>query len=64
MKTLILLFLMVCIGQSASAIGHPHNLFSAHRKVKQYVPKTKDSQRTPCQLSQPTLVKFVRTLAQ
>jgi hypothetical protein len=63
MKTLILLFLMVCIGQSASAIGHPHNLFSAHRKVKQYVPKAKDGQRSVCKLPPPTLMKFVRALA-
>jgi hypothetical protein len=63
MKTLILLLLMVCIGQSASAMGHPLNLFSAHQKVKQYVPKTKDSQRSACKLPQPTLMKYVRALA-
>ncbi|RRB15318.1 hypothetical protein [Larkinella knui] len=63
MKTLFLLLVMVCLGQSASAIGHPHNLFSAHRKVKQYVPKTRDSQRSDCKLPEPTLVKFVRALA-
>ncbi|MRS64190.1 hypothetical protein [Larkinella terrae] len=63
MKTLILLVLLVCTGLSASAVGHPHNLFSAHRKVKQYVPKAKDGQRSACKLPEPTLVKYVRALA-
>ncbi|WP_266362801.1 hypothetical protein [Tellurirhabdus rosea] len=33
MKALFVVFLMG-ISLSASAIGHPHNLFSAHRKAK------------------------------
>lgn len=39
MKALLILFLLG-VSLSASAIGHPHNLFSAHRKAKKLVIKT------------------------
>lgn len=38
MKTLVIFFLLIGAGLNASAMGHPHNLFSAHRKAKQYKP--------------------------
>ncbi|MGA0559340.1 hypothetical protein ACO2Q8_21960 [Larkinella sp. VNQ87] len=38
MKTLVIFILLLCAGFNASAMGHPHNLFSAHRKAKQYKP--------------------------
>ncbi len=36
MKKLVIIFLLLGAGFNASAMGHPHNLFSAHRKAKQY----------------------------
>ncbi|WP_111628722.1 hypothetical protein [Larkinella arboricola] len=36
MKKLVIIFLLLGASLKASAIGHPHNLFSAHRKAKQY----------------------------
>ncbi|MGA0559779.1 hypothetical protein ACO2Q8_24170 [Larkinella sp. VNQ87] len=64
MKKLILFVLFVCVAHlSASAMGHPHNLFSAHRKVKQYVPKGKECQRSACRLPTRTLIDYVRALA-
>ncbi|WP_138995063.1 hypothetical protein [Larkinella sp. C7] len=38
MKTLVIFFLLIGASLNASAMGHPHNLFSAHRKAKQYKP--------------------------
>lgn len=36
MKKLVVIFLLLGASLNASAMGHPHNLFSAHRKAKQY----------------------------
>ncbi|MFD1145179.1 hypothetical protein ACFQ4C_28875 [Larkinella insperata] len=64
MKKLILFLLLVCFGRlSASAMGHPRNLFSAHQKVKQYVPKGKEGHRSACRLSKRTFIEYVRALA-
>ncbi|GAB3316759.1 hypothetical protein GCM10027299_07390 [Larkinella ripae] len=64
MKKLILFLVLVLGGRlSASAVGHPHNLFSAHQKVKQYAPKGKEGQRSACRLSKRTLAQYVRSLA-
>ncbi|WP_460634524.1 hypothetical protein [Larkinella harenae] len=38
MKKLVVIFLLLSASLNASAMGHPHNLFSAHRKAKQYKP--------------------------
>ncbi|WP_128548568.1 hypothetical protein [Larkinella soli] len=38
MKAVVILLLMLGASLTASAMGHPHNLFSAHRKAKQYRP--------------------------
>ncbi|MFC5412816.1 hypothetical protein ACFPMF_26055 [Larkinella bovis] len=38
MKKLVVIFLLLGASLNASAMGHPHNLFSAHRKAKQYKP--------------------------
>ncbi|WP_460637324.1 hypothetical protein [Larkinella harenae] len=63
MKKLIIFLLLVCAGRlSASAMGHPHNLFSAHQKVKQYAPKGKESLRSACRLPKRTLIEYVRSL--
>ncbi|WP_128546010.1 hypothetical protein [Larkinella soli] len=61
MKKLLLFLLFVVASLSAQAMGHPHNVFSAHRKAKQYVPKTTEcQQRTVCQCSKRTLIEYVR----
>ncbi|MGV3558644.1 hypothetical protein [Larkinella arboricola] len=64
MKKLILFLVLVCFGRlSASAMGHPHNLFSVHQKAKQYAPKSKEGQRSACRLSKRSLIEYVRALA-
>ncbi|MFC5410239.1 hypothetical protein ACFPMF_13015 [Larkinella bovis] len=64
MKKLIVLLLLVCVGHlSVSAMGHPHNLFSAHQKVKQYAPKVRDPRRSACCQPKRTLIEYVRALA-
>ncbi|MRS60514.1 hypothetical protein [Larkinella terrae] len=39
MKTLVIFFLLIGASLNASAMGHPQNLFAAHRKAKQYKPE-------------------------
>ncbi|WP_234735968.1 hypothetical protein [Tellurirhabdus bombi] len=39
MKTVLAFILTIGISFSASAIGHPHNLFAAHQKAKHGVAK-------------------------
>lgn len=56
MKPLLIL-LLLCVSLSASAIGHPHNLFSAHRKVSRLVKKP-----LLCQREAPVLVVAKRIL--
>jgi hypothetical protein len=50
MKTVLAFILTIGISFSASAIGHPHNLFAAHQKAKQAAPKgtiTRAASATP-----------------
>jgi|GEM_PF-3015346 len=60
MKKALILFLLLGTAFSASAMGHPHNVFSTHRKAKQQPVKTSICRSSAKQVVRQSLTTYAQ----